>query len=169
MGKCVNEGTLAVEGTPSSFAFSCLISPSSSFALDLSAFVEIQTTTCANGDQPLLPPPSVRRGPHVGEAAAWLVGGGIRWADPSWNHSSHQPVARRDISFHLLCVGRVRIPSVFLLPHPVGDLWAPAPPSDTTRPHFGGGLHPTLRDVHRLFSALRTTGRSSGHLGAYYF
>jgi hypothetical protein len=73
----------------SSFAFMCLNSPSSSFALELSTIVQIQPAAYNNGDQPSRLSPLVGRGPQAGEATAWMAGDGVRWEDSTWSHSTH--------------------------------------------------------------------------------
>jgi hypothetical protein len=83
----------------------------------------------------------------VGEATAWMAGVRVRWEDLMKNCSARQPIAQRDCSLHLLCLGLAHAPDVLLFSHVAGELWSPVPSSDAACHCHAGHLYPPLRDV----------------------
>jgi hypothetical protein len=71
----------------------------------------------------------------------------VRWEGTVRNRFAHRLGVQGDCPLFLLRAGRVRAPSVLLLPRAAGEVRSPASPPDVTCHRLGGDLRPLLRNV----------------------
>jgi hypothetical protein len=114
-------------------------SPSSSFALELSATFQIPSTACGNGVQPLYLLLPIKQRPQEAEAAARMAAVKVQCEDIVWIPPARWLAVWRVHLLHLLCHGWAH--TLVLLLHTIGDLRPLAPPPVATFHHASGDLH----------------------------